>query len=105
MPMDAPVTRAEYEEHNKRMDDEHARQNQRIAVLEKAVEENNKLLVSVEKLATSMENMQRELQEQGDRLEVLESRDGETMRNIVLDTVKVVVSIVVGFVFAKIGFN
>ena len=97
--MDAPVTRAEYMEHNKRMEDEHTRQNHRISILEKAVEQNNKLLVSVEKLALNMENMQKELIEQGERLETLESRDGEMWRKAVGYVVTALISLVLGFLF------
>lgn len=71
-----------HEEYAKRMEDEHRRQNRRLDLLEKATEQNNKLLVSVERLASSMENMQKELNAQGERLEVLESRDGETWRKV-----------------------
>ena len=71
-----------HEEYAKRMEDEHRRQNRRLDLLEKATEQNNKLLVSVERLASSMENMQKELNEQGNRLEILESRDGESWRKV-----------------------
>lgn len=101
--MEGYVTQAEYREHNIRMEDEHKRQNRRIELLEKATEQNNKLLVSVEKLALSMENMQKEQQEQGERLEILENRDGEMWRKVVGDIIKVSIGIVVGFIFMKIG--
>ncbi|MBP3676797.1 MAG: hypothetical protein J6I97_00475 [Agathobacter sp.] len=101
--MDAAVTRAEYEEHNKRMEDEHTRQNHRISALEKAVEQNNKLLVSVEKLAISMENMQKELTENGERLEVLEGRDGEMWRKAIGYIVTSIISIAVGVFFSRLG--
>ena len=101
--MDEAVTRAEYEEHNKRMEDEHTRQNHRISALEKAVEQNNKLLVSVEKLAISMENMQKELTENGERLEVLEGRDGEMWRKAIGYIVTSIISIAVGVFFSRLG--
>ena len=50
------LTRAEHKEFAKRMEDEHSRQNKRIAELETKAEENNKLLASIEKLATNVEN-------------------------------------------------
>lgn len=99
------VTLVEYKEHNERMDDEHKRQNHRLELLEKATEQNNKLLVAVERLALSMENMQKELKEQGDRVDALESRDGENWRKFAGDALKVVISIVIGFIFAKIGIS
>lgn len=97
------IARQEYEEHNKRMEDEHKRQNHRIELLEKATEQNNKLLVSVERLAVSMENMQKEQQEQGERLEILENRDGEMWRKVVSHVITVAIGIVVGYIFTQIG--
>lgn len=101
--MEEYVTRLEYKEHNLRMEDEHKRMNARLKNLEEESESNNKLLVSIEKMAVSMENMQKEQTSQGKRLEILEKRDGEMWRKVVGDIVKVVISIIVGFIFAKIG--
>ena len=101
--MDNPMPMALHEEFAKRMDEEHKRQNHRIEELEKAFEQNNKLLVSVEKLALSMENMQRELKTHNDRLDMIESRDGEMWRKVVGHVVTAVISIVAGFIFAQIG--
>ena len=58
------LTIAEHKEFAQRMEDEHKRQNHRIDILEKGIEQNNKLLVLVERLAVSMENMQKEQKEQ-----------------------------------------
>ena len=101
--MDQYLTISEHKEYSKRMDDEHKRQNQRLDELEKQTAQNNKLLVSVEKLALSMENMQKEQKEQGDRLEALESRDGEMWRKVVSYIITAVIGAVVGFVFKQIG--
>lgn len=96
-------TRHEQEQYTKRMEDEHKRQNHRIAELEKAFEQNNKLLVSVEKLALSMENMRKEQIDQGERLERLEARDGEMWRKVVSYAITAVIGIVLGFVFTQLG--
>lgn len=101
--MDTPIARAEHIEFVKRMDEEHKRIHHRLNDLEKGLEQNNKLLVSVEKLATNMENMQREQQEQGKRLEELEGRDGAMWRKVVGYAVTAVIGIVLGFVFTQIG--
>ena len=101
--MESNLTRAEHNEFAKRMEDEHKRQNSRIKELEYKVEENNKLLSSVERLASSMENMQKEQSNQGKRLEKLEARDGEKWRSFVGYVICAVVGIVVGFVFRQIG--
>ena len=101
--MDTPIARAEHIEFVKRMDEEHKRIHHRLNDLEKGLEQNNKLLVSVERLATNMENMQREQQEQGKRLEELEGRDGAMWRIVGGYAVTAVVGIVLGFVFTQIG--
>lgn len=98
------LLKIEHEEFAKRMDDEHHRQNHRIDLLEKATEQNNRLLVAVERLAVNMENMQREVKDQGDRLEDLESRDGEMWRKVVGYAVTAVIGIVIGFAFTQAGF-
>lgn len=102
MPLDY-IDRHEFEQYSQRMEDEHVRQNHRITDVEKALEQNNKLLVSVEKLALSMENMQKELANQGSRLEELESRDGEKWRSTVSDIIKILIGACITFVLSQIG--
>lgn len=101
--MDNPITRAEHNEFAKRMEDEHSRQNKRIAELENRVEESNKLLASIERLATNMENMQKEQAEQGERLTKLESKDGEMWAKFVGYIISAVVGGIIVFVFKQIG--
>lgn len=97
-------TRHEQEQYAQRMDDEHRRQNHRLSAVETALEQNNKLLISVEKLALNMENMQKELTEQGSKLETLEARDGEMWRKVVGYAITAVIGIVVGYIFTHLGF-
>lgn len=97
------VTRGEYNEHNLRMEDEHKRQNNRISTLEKAFEQNNRLIVSVEKLALSMETMQKEQKDQGEKIEALESRDGDMWRAIVKQAVMLLLGGVIGYFLTQIG--
>ena len=103
--METPITRAEHNEFVKRMEEEHARQNHRISDVEKALEQNNKLLIAVEKLALNMENMQKELVSQGDRLETLEARDGEMWRKVTSYAITAVIGIVIGYIFFQIGMK
>ena len=49
--MEDPITRAEYEEYQKRMEQEDHRQNRRIEQLEENTKQINALTVSIEKLA------------------------------------------------------
>lgn len=95
--MDTPITRAEYEEHNRRMEDEHHRVNRRLELLEKTIQQNGSIALSVEKLANNMEGMLKEQERQGERLdaqgkrlETLEKGPGDTWGRIkakVLDAV------------------
>ncbi len=103
--MDTPITRAEHEEFRKRIEEENKRQNCRINKLEDTFEKINSLATSTEKLATSMEAMLKEQEEQGGRLKILEERDGEKWRKVVGYIVTAVVGIVVGFIFTKIGIG
>lgn len=101
--MEDYISRREHDEYAKRMEEEHKRTNHRLNTLELAMEQNTKLLLSVEKLALSMENMQKELKEQGDRLESLEARDGELWRKVTSYIITAVVGVVVGFIFKQMG--
>ncbi len=103
--MDTPITRAEHEEFRKRIEEENKRQNCRINKLENTFEKINSLATSTEKLATSMEAMLKEQEEQGGRLKILEERDGEKWRKVVGYIVTAVVGIVVGFIFTQIGIG
>lgn len=101
--MDTPISRAEHEEFRKRIDGENKRQNRRIDLLEESVKQLNSLTLSVEKLASNMENMLKEQGRQGKRLEKLENRDGEKWRKVTGYVVTTIVGIVVGFIFKQIG--
>ena len=101
--MDDYVTRAEHEEVRKRLDAENNRQNRRIELLEKNGQQIQTLVTSVEKLALNMENMLKEQERQGERLEVLENRDGEMWRKVTGYVVTAVIGIVLGYIFTQIG--
>lgn len=101
--MDTAINRAEHEEFRKRIEEENKRQNRRIDLLEESVKQLNSLTLSVEKLASNMENMLKEQGRQGKRLEKLENRDGEKWRKVTGYVVTTIVGIVVGFIFKQIG--
>ena len=101
--MDTPITRAEHEEFVKRMEDEDHRQNRRIEILEKSVQQFTSLTASVEKLALNMENMLKEQEAQGNRLEALEDRDGEKWRSVTSYVMTTVIGIMIGYIFTLLG--
>lgn len=97
------VTMQFHNEYAKRMEEEHVRQNHRISNLEKAVEENGKLALSIERLTISVQSMVEEQKEQGKRLETLEDRDGEMWRKTIGYIITALVGAVVGYIFTQIG--
>lgn len=101
--MDAPIQRAEHEEFAKRMEDEHHRLNKRMELLENNVKQIGDLNVSVANLASSMNRMLEEQKKQGERLEVIENRDGEMWRKVTGYVITAVIGIIVGFIFTRLG--
>lgn len=73
-PMDDFITRAEHREFAERIDAENNRQNKRIDKLERDVSDITQLTLSVQKIANSVENMQKELCAQGQRLKDIEDK-------------------------------
>ncbi|WP_276924876.1 hypothetical protein [Eisenbergiella massiliensis] len=78
------ITRHEHEEftkymdsENKRRDDENKRQNKRIDALEESFKEINRLALSTERIAASIQSLTTELTKQGERLESIESKPGK----------------------------
>lgn len=97
------VTRKEYEEHNLRMDDEHKRQNRRLEKAEQKIEENNKLIISVEKIANSVEQMQKEMSTLRGDVDEIKERDGRKWRKTIEDISKVVLGVLIGYILKQIG--
>lgn len=102
--MENGITREEHEEFRKRLDEENARQNKRIEILEESVRQIGSLTAAVEKLAVSMEGMAKEQEKQGKRLETLESRDGEKWRKVAGYVATAIAGIIIGFIFKQLGF-
>lgn len=101
--MDSPISRAEHEEFCKRIEAEDNRQNRRLEILEKSLQQTQELVTSVEKMAVSLQSMVKEQENQGHRLEALESRDGEMWRKVTGYVVTAVVGIFIGYVFKQLG--
>lgn len=101
--MDTPISRAEHEEFRRRIEEENKRQDKRIEILEEDAKRIGGLSSSIEKLALNMENMLKEQLKQGERLEVLEARDGEMWRKVVSYAITAIVGIVIGFLFKQFG--
>lgn len=98
------ITREEHEEFRRRMEEEDKRQNRRIDLVENSLHQIGEIAMSVEKMAVSLQSMVREQEQQGKRLEALESRDGELWRKAVGYAVTALVGAALGFMLKQIGF-
>ena len=87
------ITRGEYEEVIKRVEAEEKRQNKRLDNLEESLATLTDLTVSIEKIAVNIEQMQKELTKQGDRLEKIEQEPAENWKKVVW----LVIAALVGF--------
>lgn len=101
--MDTSISRAEHDEFAKRIEEENHRQNRRIEILEKNMQQLVALTSSVEKLAYSIEGMVKEQESQGNRLEKLESKDGEKWRSVSSYVITVIIGLVLGYIFQQAG--
>lgn len=103
--MEEYIGRPEHDEFLKRMEEEHRRHNRRLEILETNTEQMHTLVSSVERLAVNMENMLREQEQQGKRLEALENRDGEKWREVTGYIATAIIGIVIGYIFNKFGIR
>ena len=72
--------------------------------MENSIHQIGEIAMSVEKMAVSLQSMVKEQEQQGKRLEALESRDGEMWRKAVGYAVTALVGAVLGFMLKQIGF-
>ena len=99
------ITRSEFVEFSKRMEDEHHRQNKRISETEDNIQQICALTLSIEKMAINVENMAKELKRQGDRIEKLEdvpSNNWRRMKDGILGAIATAIGTAI--VFAIINF-
>lgn len=96
-------SRSEHEEFCKRIDAENGRQNKRLELLEGNTKQINSLTTSVEKLAQSIQLMCKEQEQQGARLESLESRDGEMWKQVTGYVLTTLIGLAIGFFFKQFG--
>ena len=94
---DEYVSLREHKEFAQRIDRENERQNERLKQLESSIDEINRLAISTERLASSMEQMLEEQKAQGKRISKLGDRDGEKWRQVVGYTITAIISLVLGY--------
>ena len=98
-----PITRAEHEEFCKRVEEEDHRQNKRIEILEEQTKQFTDLVLSVRELAQSVKQLAEIQKAQGEKLDELESRDGEMWRRVSGYVITSIIGLVVGYLFHKLG--
>lgn len=98
-----PITRAEHEEFCKRVEAEDHRQNERLEILEEQTKQFTDLVLSVRELALSVKQLAEIQKAQGEKLDELESRDGEMWRRVSGYVITSVIGLVVGYLFHKLG--
>lgn len=103
--MDDVISRQEHEEFCRRMEDEHKRTNHRLSELEDTVRQIGELTASVQKLALSVESMAKSQSKQEERLEELESRDGEMWRKVSGYVLTLIIGAILTFVLMQIGIG
>ncbi len=108
--MDSSITPREHEEFRnaveaefKRLDAEDARLNKRLTAVEENTKQLTDLTIQVQRLAANIEQMCKAQEQEGKRLAELENRDGEMWRTVLSYTITAVISIVLGFIFARFG--
>lgn len=98
--MEDVLTRKEHmgfhDEFVKRIDAENERQNRRISLLEDNARQFTTLTVSLEKITVTTENMLKELEKQGERLEKLEMEPAESQKQVKMAIITAIISTVVG---------
>lgn len=102
--MDEFVSRAEYDERQKRIDDENRRQNHRIDKLERIADQLTDMAASIKAMVATMQGMQKEQERQGKRLEDIEKKPADNWDKLVWTVVGCVVTFVITYMFTKGGF-
>lgn len=92
------LLRVEHEEYAKRMEEEHARMNHRLKAIEDDKKEQRELIIAVNKLADNMEQMQKDVRIQGEKIQEIENRDGEKWRNAEWLVITAIITGVIGFI-------
>ena len=96
------VLDAVFNEFARRIEEEDKRQDLRITALERGVQEISRITISVEKLATNMEQMMAELNKQGQRLEKIEERPVKRWDTVVSGIIAGAVGLLIGLMSSGI---
>lgn len=97
------LLREVHEEFAGRMEDEHKRINHRLGKVEETIGEINRLTLSVQSLAESVQRMCKEQERQSERLQTLEDRDGDNWRALTKYLLTGLAGALAGFIASWLG--
>lgn len=101
--MDEYITRSEHTAFIERIDERDKRQDARLASLEETVKEIQRLTLSVERMAVSMENMTEEQKKQGARLDKIEEKPQKRVETVITEIIKYLVVFALGALIMRFG--
>ena len=97
------ITRLEFEERGKRIDDENNRQNHRIDRLEKMSDQLTEMAASIKAMVVTMQSMQKEQERQGKRLADIEKKPADNWDKLVYSIIAMVATAAVTYILTKGG--
>jgi hypothetical protein len=99
--MEDYVTRAVHDEFARRVDEENSRQNKRIEIIEVKQSQISELVVSVKVLAANVENIAKEINEQGVRLKEIEEKPTKRWEQLVGYVISALVTAAIAYFLTK----
>lgn len=99
--MDEFVTLAIHDEFAKRVDAENNRQNKRIEIIEAKQSQISELVVSVKVLAANVENIAKEINEQGSRLKEIEGKPAKRWEQLLGYVISALVTAAIAYFLTK----
>lgn len=97
------LTVAEHREFAERIDAEEHRQNKRLDKIEETMFQISELTTSVKVMASNMENMAKEQEKQGERLEAIEQVPAKNWDKLIWAIGGAVLTAIVAFVLKQMG--
>ena len=97
------ITRYEYDERQKRIDDENNRQNHRLDKLETITDQIADMAASIKAMVVTMQAMQKEQEEQGKRLTDIEKKPADNWNQLVYSLIAMIATAAVTYILTKGG--
>ena len=99
--MEEFVKKDVHEEFVKRMEEEDRRQNKRIEIIEEKQAQISELVTSVKVLAANVENIAREINEQGLRLKEIEGKPGKRWEQLLGYVISALVTAAIAYFLTR----